>query len=127
MVLMGLGQGAYLGKKLTTIDTPRLTGLSAGSGLAGSPLTIYGLSFGTTQNGGLITIDGNAFYPDAPVKWEDTQITFQLPLNSVSTERWTFPQRISVGITAEGQPSANSLPFTITGSVPAKPAAGAGY
>jgi len=113
MVLMGLGQGAYLGKKLTTTTVPRLTGLSLGSGEPGTPLIITGLSFGEKQNGNLITIDGNPFQCDEPVDWKDTQIAFTIPPRHPNGKDWDAGQRISIGVIVGGQESANTLPFTV--------------
>jgi hypothetical protein len=112
MVLMGLGQGAYLGKKLVTTVTPRLTGLSPGEGTPGTQITITGMAFGTKENGSLITMDRNPFFPQGVV-WADAQITFMLPDKPPSGQDWTPGQRVSFGVIAGGQESANSLPFTV--------------
>jgi len=116
MVLMGLGQGAYLGKKLTTTITPRLTGLSPGSGRPGTAMTMTGVSFGGQPNGSLITIDGNPFHPEPAPDWGDTQIQFTIPAKHPTGRDWLAAgERISIGLIAGGQESANTLPFTVTG------------
>jgi len=112
MVLMGLGQGGYLGKKLTTTSVPRLSGLSTGSGRGGSELTVSGSSFGDAQNGSLITIDGNPISVQ-PASWNDTQIKFNVPLTQSNGSPWSKGQRISLGVIVGGQESTNTLPFTI--------------
>lgn len=113
MVLMGLGQGAYLGKKLVTTDVPRLSGLSLGSGPPGTIINITGMSFGANQDGSIITIDGSPF--NLSVKtWEDSRITLQIPANHPNGTEWSKGQRISFGLIVNGQESANSLPFTVT-------------
>jgi hypothetical protein len=113
MVLMGLGQGAYLGKKLTTTTVPRLTGLSPGSGKPGTTVTVAGLSLGDKQDGSLLTIDGNPFQPDSPPVWQDTQISFTIPPKHPGGREWSEGQRVLVGLIVNGQESANTLPFTV--------------
>ena len=113
MVLMGLGQGAYLGKKLVTTTTARLTGVSPGSGPPGTEITIVGMSFGEKQNGSLITIDGNPLTP-AGLAWGDTQIKFKIPDKQLDGNNWSTGQRIFMGVIVAGQESANTLPFTVT-------------
>lgn len=54
MVLMGLGEGAYLEKKLGTVraaSKPKSTGSAPGSGRPGSDITITGLALGDDQDG----------------------------------------------------------------------------
>jgi hypothetical protein len=114
MVLMGLGQGAYLGKKLTSTAAPRLTGLSQGSGKPGTMVTVTGLSFGEKQNGSLIAIDGNPFSPSPAPEWRDTQIKFTIPAKQPDGRDWLAGHRISIGVIVGGQESTNTLPFTVT-------------
>jgi len=115
MVLMGLGQGAYLGKKLVSTDVPRLSGLSLGSGSPGTEINITGLSFGEEQNGSLLTIDGNPFQPVPKPDWHDSYIKLIIPLKQINGKDWPKEgQRISIGVIVNGQESANTLSFTIT-------------
>lgn len=115
MVLMGLGQGAYLGKKLTTTAVPRLTGLSPGSGKPKTEITITGVSLGENEkHGSLITIDGNPFHPEPAPDWQDTQIKFTIPAKQPNGSDWSAGQRISIGVIVGGQESVNTLPFTVT-------------
>jgi len=60
MVLMGLGQGAYLGRKLVPVDAPRLLGVNATLRTDGATLSllISGTSFGDTQGGSFVVVDG---------------------------------------------------------------------
>lgn len=129
MVLMGLGHGAYIGKKLVTTTTPRLTGLAPGQGPAGSSVTLTGMAFGVTQDGSLLTIDGMSIHPDG-LTWSDTQITFTIPATHPNGTPWGPGQRILIGLTVNGQQSANTLPFTVMASqqnpVAAGPPAGGG-
>jgi hypothetical protein len=113
MVLMGLGQGAYLGKKLVTTDTPRLTGLTPSSGPVATSVTISGLSFGEGQNGNVITIDGAPNIAPA-TSWHDTQINFNIPTTHPNGAPVSPGQRLEIGLIINGQESANRLPFTVT-------------
>jgi hypothetical protein len=133
LVLMGLGQGAYLGKKLTTTTTPRLTGLSpasasAAAAAAANPpvkLTLTGLSLTLSgadpsnnnpqdeQGDGMITIDGNPVNVSV-ASWSDSQIVFTLQQRSPDGGAWQPGQRINIGMIVGGQASANTLPFSFT-------------
>ncbi len=114
MVLMGLGQGAYLGKKLTTTDVARLTGLTPASGRAGVDVTIRGLSFGESQDGSLITIDDSPFQPLPAAEWHDTSIKLRIPATQPNGQPWAGRgQVIHVGVIVAGRESANKLPFSI--------------
>jgi hypothetical protein len=111
MVLMGLGQGAYLGKKLVTTSVPRLTTLSPSSKKAGEEVEIHGTSLGTKESGQLI-IDG---YPISPVitDWQNTLIKFTFPAKRPDGKDWPPGQRVSIGVIVNGKESANTLPFTV--------------
>ena len=116
MVLMGLGHGAYLGKKLTSQDVPSLTSLSPNNAPQTSPsvdVTINGTSFGDKQGNSLISIDGNA--STVTVKsWCDTQVKFTFPTTQSNSTPWKTGQTVQIGLLIEGQQSDNSLPFSIT-------------
>jgi hypothetical protein len=111
MVLMGLGQGAYLGKKLVTTSTPRLTGLSAATGSIGSNVTISGLSLGD-KDGGQVTMDGKPIDSSLVTSWTDTSVQFSVPRTNPDGNGWPAQgQQVSVGIISNGQESANKLQF----------------
>lgn len=110
MVLMGLGQGAYIGKKLVTKDTPRLSGLNPGSGKVGSKITLTGESFGDKQNGSLITVSGSPI--NAQVEsWTDTKIEFKLPATKPNGNAWTG--LVNIGLIINGRAGANEIPYSI--------------
>lgn len=114
LVLMGLGQGAYLGKKLVTTTTPRLTGLLPGIGKQGTLVTIMGSGF-CEMDGNLITIDEAPLDTFASVKvWADDKIIFTLPKSSSLGRAWSLEQPVSIGLIVGGQKSANTLPFSVT-------------
>ncbi|VVB70602.1 Uncharacterised protein [uncultured archaeon] len=112
MVLMGLGQGAYIGKKLVTKDTPRLSGLIPGSGKVGSKIALTGESFGDKQNGSLITISGSPI--NAQIEsggWTDSKIEFKLPATKPNGDPWAG--MVNVGLIVNGRSSANEIPYSI--------------
>lgn len=109
MVLMGLSQGAYLGKKLVTTSTPRLTGLVPSSAAPGASVTLTGAGFGATGGGNQVTLDGSAV---TVTTWQDDQIVFEVP-NTQAIGNWQTGQVATVSVVSSGQPSANVLPLTI--------------
>jgi hypothetical protein len=114
MVLMGLGQGAYLGQKLVTTTTPRLTKIGPSTGGDGQQITILGTGFGSTQaaGGGLITLNDTPWPGDANT-WADSQITFTLPLTGPDRKLWPANKPIMIGVLSGGQTSANDLQFNL--------------
>jgi hypothetical protein len=114
MVLMGLGQGAYLGKKLTTSDQARLTGLSTGGGACGEEVTINGESFGDSQSGSLVTFNGKPIPTDASLTWTDTSVSFKIPGRIPGfAELPASGAAVAIGLIVGGRASANTLPFTV--------------
>ena len=112
MVLMGLGQGAYLGKKLVTKDTPRITGLSPGVGKGGTKIELAGETFGGKQDGSLITVDGSPINVMIdPKDWTDSKIAFILPSSPPIGATWK-EGKIKLGLIINGRES-NEVPFTI--------------
>lgn len=115
MVLMGLGQGAYLGKKLVTSDTPRLSRVSKvtltpAGGAAVTTVTVEGESLGATA--GVVTLDG---LPIQSQSWTDAQVTFTLPAQHPSGAAWPAPpatRTVQIGVIIAGQQS-NTLPLAI--------------
>ena len=116
MVLMGLGQGAYLGKKLTTKDVPQLTGVSPTAGPPKTGVTLSGLSFGDCPDGNAITLDNMNIELPEKVLWKDGEIKFNLPDKYLDGKSWRPGQTVQIGLIVGGQESANKLPFTITKS-----------
>jgi hypothetical protein len=113
IALMGLGQAAYLGKKLTTTDTPRITGISPGTAKPGTKVVLGGLSLGNAQDGSVITLDDSP--TDAVVsKWSDTSIEFVVPPAQAGGTNWLPGQRVTVGVVVSGLSGANTVPLTIT-------------
>jgi hypothetical protein len=110
MVLMGLSQGGYLGYKLTTTLTPRLVSLNPVCGTPPILATLGGSGFGETIGAGLVTVNGN---PVTPTMWQDDIVQFAIPRADPAGNPWMKGQVILVGVIARGQPSVNTLPFSI--------------
>jgi|KBSMisStaDraftv2_1062788.scaffolds.fasta_scaffold58110_2 hypothetical protein len=113
MVLMGLGQGAYLGKKLVTTDVPRINGITPQSGAAATVITLKGDTFGQSQSGSIVTIDGQPMTA-AVDSWADTEIKFKLPANHPNGKPLTTGQVIQIGVIVNGRDSATRVPFTVS-------------
>jgi hypothetical protein len=124
MVLMGLGQGAYVGKKLVTYGIPVITALTGSINATTTPrritVTVTGVQFGALQNDSLLTTDGTVVIPTS---WSDRQIVFDFPTIRQDGRPWLPGQQTTVSVVIGGQQS--SMPFTlfnmpyITGVAPA--------
>jgi hypothetical protein len=112
MVLMGLGQGAYLAKKLITTSTPTISKIDPAKVRPGREVTINGTSFGVAQGQALIAIDGVVPAPPLAVKsWSDTSIAFLMPNPPLPAGFPTGQKPVS--ITLDGGTKSNSYPITI--------------
>jgi len=126
MTLMGIGQGAYIGKKILTKDetsAPRLNEISPTKGKLADQITVTGPNFGDDA-GKYITINSKKvqFKKDADgkdmVRWEDSKVTFKLfdiesisdgVLSEVLPEKGT----VKIGIVAGGKSIVQDLTFEI--------------
>jgi hypothetical protein len=107
MVLMGLGHGAYLGKKLIVTTAPTVSKVNPTYASIGADVTISGSSLGPTQLGSVITLQGIA--PDPPVvvkSWSDIAITF-----TVSAPPFSVGQT-AIAVTVDSQDS-NKATLTV--------------
>jgi hypothetical protein len=104
VVLTGLAQGAYIGRKLVPDTMPWLTGLK-NTEENGAPLVIInGKNFGNHQGGNMVTI--NEIPSAVEVKnWTDTEIKFVKPPGLPAGDKFF------VGVVVSGQMSANALPL----------------
>jgi hypothetical protein len=78
LVLMGLADGTYLGTKLVTTDTPRLTGIAPGEAMFGTKVTVHGAAFGSVQSGSQILVGGVPVVTP-PLLWTDIRVEFLVP------------------------------------------------
>jgi RHS repeat-associated protein len=98
-----------------TVPTPRITGISPTSGVAGTTVTINGSGFQPARGGGAVYLTSSVS-PNVFTSWSDTQIVFAIPAGAVSG---------AVKVVANnGDASNQDLAFTmpnpiVTGLVPA--------
>ena len=112
MALMGFGQAGYLGKKLIPASSPKITGIIPGSGNITEQISLIGVMFGNSGIGNVVTVDNKPISASI-INWKDSQINFTLPGTQPNGAAWNLGQVITVGVIVNGQPAANSMPFTI--------------
>jgi len=90
LVLMGISQGTYLGKRMLSTTTPILRSLNKSTAQPGDDVIVSGSDFGDVQAGGIVRIDRtyedaggtikvDMFYPSQIKEWKNDAITFVLP------------------------------------------------
>lgn len=122
MVLMGLGQGAYLGNKLVTTTTPFLTNIDPPAAASGATVTLTGSNIGSVATGTVVTMDGKVVLASDPsAETADnaepavSTITFVVPAVHPTKGVWPPEGRVvEIGVRANGASSANVLPLTVT-------------
>jgi hypothetical protein len=119
MVLMGLGQGAYIGKKLTTTSTPRLNDVTPTEGPARTPVTITGVALGGKDESTRVRLDDVSLpAPADRTDWDDDHVVFTVPDQHPKGVPWTPPQVVTIRVVSNGHTSANALTFTVTAATP---------
>ena len=118
MVLMGISQGGYLGKKLVTFGTPALYPPSPLAGPPGTTITLAGANLGS-KSGSQLLLNGS---PIEVTDWSATVIHFAVPGYDPATgQRWAgLPKAVPLVVSAMGQMS-NSVNFTVTPPPPPTP------
>lgn len=120
LVLMGISQGGYLGKKLVTVGAPVLYMPKPASARPNTPVTLPGANLGSSP-GSQLTLNGlpiDGTWPSA------AEIDFTVPENDPATGApWDhLPKTVQLAVSAMGQMS-NSVPFTVTAPPANAPAA----
>jgi hypothetical protein len=101
LVLMGISQGGYLGKKLVSAGSPGLFPLSKPMAAPGSSVTLKGVSLGGSQSGSELQLDGRAI---AAGPWSDTAITFNVPPTPPGAGAYWHPdQAVKLRVVVNGQ------------------------
>jgi hypothetical protein len=111
LVLMGISQGGYLGKKLVTFGTPALYPPSPESGPAGTKVTLTGANLGSPP-GSQLMLNGTP----VGATWLPTSIQLTVPDDDPATSvPWAgpFPQKMELVVSVQGQAS-NSVYFSVT-------------
>jgi hypothetical protein len=117
MVLMGISQGGYLGKKLVTSNPLTLYAPNPSKAAPSAAVTLPGANLGTTA--GQLTLDGT---PIETTSWTASSIGFNVPQNKPADNAgWPPTTTAQLAVSVMGQTS-NSVPFTITPPPPAQEA-----
>jgi RHS repeat-associated protein len=96
--------GASNGVSFTVVPAPSISSLSANFGAVGSPVTVYGSNFGSTQGSGMVLFNGTVA---GVTSWGATSIGVTVPLGATTG---------NVVVMASGVTS-NGVPFTVAPSI----------
>lgn len=116
MVLMGLSQGGYLGKKLTSASPSpdkQVVLLTIVPGIAqpGQAITLYGANFGSQNADSYLTISTVNVAVD---QWSDAKIVFKVPNTAPAGGEWSKSQDVAVGVVVVGGiPSTSTSTLTV--------------
>jgi hypothetical protein len=115
VVLMGLGQGAYIGRKLTLSTSPQLTGIQPVHGPPGTKILLKGISLGGDEAGeiaagGVILVNGESS-PFVASEWTGDAIKFKLP-PTWKGRPWTDKQVVNFAVAISGR-TTDSVPFIV--------------
>ena len=109
LVLMGISQGGYLGKKLVTFGTPTLYTPDPARAAPGTPVTLPGANLGTA---GQLTMNGT---PIPTTSWSAASIGFSVPtVNPAGDAAWTAPVPVVQLVASVMGQSSNPVNFTVT-------------
>jgi hypothetical protein len=113
LVLMGLSQGGYVGKKLVSIVTPILYALPApSSARSGDTVTLQGASLGQNQTTSQLLLDGQ---PVPAANWSDTSIEFRVPdTYPAGPAGGAWPTSVKMAVDVGGGRRSNEVLLTIT-------------
>ena len=115
LILSGIAQGTYLGRKLVPDFVSTLSLLSPSRAKPGDEITLTGNGFGTVRGGNVVTIDGAVI--DVEIKaWTNNEIKLVVPGSQVFADAsLTVPvagKAVELGLVTNGVNSANKKPFT---------------
>jgi hypothetical protein len=112
LVLMGISQGGYLGKKLVTFGTPILYAPNPSRAASTDAVTVPGASLGLQQPGSQLLVN------DAPIatsSWTDGSIGFVVPANNPASDvKWQLNEPAQIKAVVGGQQS-NTVTLVISG------------
>jgi hypothetical protein len=119
LVLMGISQGGYLGKKLVTFGTPVLYAPDPLGGPASTAITLNGSGLGAQKGTSQLMLNGG---PIPTIDWSDTVIHFAIPGEDPATgvEWANLPKVVALIVSMTGQ-----LSNTVSINITARPAADA--
>src|SRR5262249_12150336 len=113
MVLMGISQGGYLGKKLVIFGTPALFAPDPLSGKLGTSITVIGSGLGDEQGSSQLLLNGA---PIAVTAWSDSSIQFTVLVDDPATGvAWaSLPKAVPFAVSKTGQLSSSATFKVIT-------------
>jgi hypothetical protein len=122
MVLTGLSQGGYLGKKLvdSTQQTITMDALVPSTAKPGETMHVYGNNFGEPPAGAkvpddsYVTLDGRTIPDDQIALWRSDRIDVSVAQVGPGGTAWTDGQQVEVGVIAARVPSSSTLALKIT-------------
>ena len=108
LVLMGISQGGYLGKKLVTTTTPLLNTLDPRPAWVEASMSLKGASLGQGGGASRLLLD------DSPIPtetWTDSEITFSIPAHypRAGEEDWPEKKLVRIGIDLGGGIRGNEV------------------
>jgi hypothetical protein len=130
LVLMGIGEGAYIGKKITTKDdpaAPKLNSIKPDEGGLDQEITVTGTNFEKDAQR-IVTIGGKKvqFKKGNESIWKDGMVRFKLAdIESISGESLDKilkeGAKVEIGVIIGNRSSIIDIPFTIKKTDPAAP------
>jgi hypothetical protein len=112
MVLMGLGQGAYIGKKITTSNIPNPEGIQSNP-KSPKEITINGTYFGKDEKDGSITINNQPIPSTSITKSTNKSIKLKIPDKDSDGNKIPEGKKISIGLRIASINSPNQITYTI--------------
>jgi hypothetical protein len=111
LVLMGISQGGYLGKKLVSFGTPTLYTPDPAKVTAGNPVKLPGANLGSSA--GQLTLNGA---PITTTTWSATAITFTVPVYNPAQANaaWNLPQEVVQLVASVMGQASNPVNLTVT-------------
>jgi IPT/TIG domain len=120
LVLMGISQGGYLGKKLVTFNTPTLYPPVPSTAAPGDPVTLSGANLGSPSGSALAPAGARLTIDSIPIPittWSDSAIKFAVPETSPAggAAPWPPPKPVQLAAVVGGQTS-NPVSLTVGNS-----------
>jgi IPT/TIG domain-containing protein len=112
MVLMGLGQGAYLGGKLVSGSTAAIASITPNPVLPGQDVSLIGAAFGASPGRAVLGF-GAAQSVIVPKSWSDSTIIFTVPSEAAGAARWRGGEQVEVVLMIDGARTAGESMVTI--------------
>lgn len=114
VLLMGLGQAAYVGGKLVVTAKPHVFRIVPAHAPVGAAVSLSGAGFGTQQGATSFLLMGGAPVLAANVtSWSDTAIVFTVPGNQPGGGAWPAPSATVPVVVAVGPVESDPVAFTV--------------